>query len=294
MFLVLEFFGATIIIVIQSWQMQGHFMRIEVGNNIIIRPIAILFTSYLLVVFVALIICFVVYPLITKCGITVTPLRKIACGGFFGSTAMFVSAILALCIESELPDLPKIGESHLRFYNPLNCPITINVPPFIDNLKIESMDYRFVKLKVEDDKKIAYTITGCENVFPKSSDQIIPIKEKESVGYFFTEKGLKVFKEDLKKQIEGSGKIRSLVGNFKQPDKIIKFVCYDQDLTEIKADDYSVHKITTGFYSIGDIEKAAKFSRGGIYRVLINMENDKVKVKLEKCLNFFYAYFKIS
>ncbi|EFA00586.2 Peptide transporter family 1-like Protein [Tribolium castaneum] len=273
--LVLQFSGSTIMIAIKNWRTQGRLMRSEMGNTVI-RPSAMQFINYLLVVFFTPLICLALYILRTKFHLTVTPLRRIACGAFIGSVAMFLAAFISLGIEAEEPKLPGKGECHIRFYNPLDCAIKIDAPPFIDKVQIDSMGYKFLSVKVEGDKKVTHTISGCGETVSKTTGPFV-VTEEKSLGYFFTTHGLEGFKEDLQKHNQGSPKIRSLVGNPGKKDDKIKYICSQGHSTAIAPKDYSWYKVANGFYEIGGVKKAARFFQGGIYRILIYLEQDKVK-----------------
>ncbi|XP_044269779.1 peptide transporter family 2-like [Tribolium madens] len=277
-FMVLQCYMATIMVVVTDWKTQARFMRNEQGDTVF-QPITMLFLNYMLAIAATPITYLIMWFLRSKFNINVTPLRRVAVGTVFGAISMFVAAVLSLSIEAEVPNLPKNGECHIRFYNPLNCLVKIDAPPFINQVQIDPMGYQFLSVKVEGTKKIQHTISGCDKTISNTTGPFV-VKEKISVGYFFTTNGLQGFKEDLEKDYYGDAKIRSLVGNLGKTDEKIKYICDHDHVTEIGPQDYSVYKVTSGVYNIGGIEKAARFFRGGIYRVLLYFDNSKSK-KLE-------------
>ncbi|XP_044270043.1 solute carrier family 15 member 1-like, partial [Tribolium madens] len=111
-FMVLQFYMATVIITMTNWSTQALFMRIEKGYKVF-QPKRMLFLNYVLAVIATPLIYLIVLFLRSKCHITVTPLRRVAVGTFFGAISMFVAAVLSLSIEAEVPNLPKNGECHI-------------------------------------------------------------------------------------------------------------------------------------------------------------------------------------
>ncbi|XP_064211414.1 peptide transporter family 2 isoform X2 [Tribolium castaneum] len=273
-FTVLQFHGATVIITMTGWSTQSHFMRNEQGGRVF-NPSTIRFLNYVAVILVTPILCLIVLFLRSKCHIRVTPLQRIACGAFIASVTMFVAAVLSLIIEAEVPNLPGQGECHIRFYNPLNCAVKIDAPPFIDKVQIDPMGYKFISVKVKGTKKLKHTISGCDKTISNTTGPFVVVEEV-SLGYFTTTNGLQAFKEDLEKDADGDAKIRSLVGSLGKTDEKIKYGCANDHVIKIASQDYSVHKVDYGFYDIGGVKDAARFFRGGIYRVLLYFQDNKV------------------
>uniref|UniRef100_A0A8C3PP64 Solute carrier family 15 member 1 n=1 Tax=Calidris pygmaea TaxID=425635 RepID=A0A8C3PP64_9CHAR len=71
----------------------------------------------------------VIYPLIKKCKINFTPLRKITVGMFLASLAFVAAALVQVQIDKTLPVFPAAGQSQIKIVNLGTDNVAINFPP---------------------------------------------------------------------------------------------------------------------------------------------------------------------
>uniref|UniRef100_A0A6Q2YM93 Solute carrier family 15 member 1 n=1 Tax=Esox lucius TaxID=8010 RepID=A0A6Q2YM93_ESOLU len=79
----------------------------------------------------------VIYPLIKKCHLNFTPLKRMTVGMFVAAMAFVAAALLQLQIDQTLPQLPSGAEGQVKFVNLNNENLSVaiegtdyNVPPF--------------------------------------------------------------------------------------------------------------------------------------------------------------------
>uniref|UniRef100_A0A8C7HYG3 Solute carrier family 15 member 1 n=1 Tax=Oncorhynchus kisutch TaxID=8019 RepID=A0A8C7HYG3_ONCKI len=76
----------------------------------------------------------VVYPLIKKCGLNFTPLRRMTVGMFLAAMAFVAAALVQIQIDKTLPTFPSSSQSQLKLLNMGSIPLTVTLPnndPFV-------------------------------------------------------------------------------------------------------------------------------------------------------------------
>jgi solute carrier family 15 oligopeptide transporter 1 len=208
-FLPLMIYGILDMNINTVWILQASLMNGELGNGNIVEPKKMLIANPVLILIWIPLICLVIYPVCARYNLITTPLQRIGCGGMFVGVAYFISAFISLAIESNVASLPSKGECHLRMFNPLTCSININAPPYVDNVEIVSMGYKFVNVpKVAGINIVDYKITGCEHVISNVSGHDFLLIEEKSISYFITTKGLNRYIDKIKKYSQDAPKIR--------------------------------------------------------------------------------------
>uniref|UniRef100_A0A3P9IGH4 Solute carrier family 15 member 1 n=1 Tax=Oryzias latipes TaxID=8090 RepID=A0A3P9IGH4_ORYLA len=66
-----------------------------------------------------------IYPLISKCKLNFTPLRRITVGMFFAAMAFVVAAVVQLQIDKTLPKFPSNSEMQVKFINAVNRDVQV-------------------------------------------------------------------------------------------------------------------------------------------------------------------------
>uniref|UniRef100_A0A3P9NIH5 Solute carrier family 15 member 1 n=1 Tax=Poecilia reticulata TaxID=8081 RepID=A0A3P9NIH5_POERE len=102
-------------IVIQPDQMQVSKKKGRTINPILILTLVPIMDS-------------LVFPLIKKCGLNFTPLKKMTVGMILGALAFVCAAVIQLQIDKTLPVFPSASQSQLKFLNMGNTPITVEFP----------------------------------------------------------------------------------------------------------------------------------------------------------------------
>ncbi|KAG7254785.1 hypothetical protein CRUP_028087, partial [Coryphaenoides rupestris] len=77
----------------------------------------------------------VIYPLIAKCNLNFTPLKRMTVGMFMAALAFIAAALVQLQIDETLPVFPVSGGGQIKFYNLLNE--TMNVSVNTQNLVLD-------------------------------------------------------------------------------------------------------------------------------------------------------------
>ncbi|XP_035249771.1 solute carrier family 15 member 1-like [Anguilla rostrata] len=120
---------------LQATTMDGNF------GVLIIQPDQMQTVNPILILVLVPIMDSAVYPLIKKCGLNFTPLRRMTVGMLLAGLAFVVAALVQIEIDKTLPIFPSSSESQLKFLNlgssqleitgATNAPLT--VPPFQAN-----------------------------------------------------------------------------------------------------------------------------------------------------------------
>nr|BAM67012.1 peptide transporter 1 [Anguilla japonica] len=120
---------------LQATTMDGNF------GALIIQPDQMQTVNPILILVLVPIMDSAVYPLIKKCGLNFTPLRRMTVGMLLAGLAFVAAALVQIEIDKTLPKFPSSSESQLKFLNlgssqleitaATNAPLT--VPPFQAN-----------------------------------------------------------------------------------------------------------------------------------------------------------------
>ncbi|XP_068900859.1 peptide transporter family 1-like isoform X4 [Tenebrio molitor] len=219
----------------------------------------------------------VIYPVCARCNLLTTPLQRIGCGIMFSGISFFVAGFLSLAIESNIASLPSMSECHLRIYNPLNCTIRVNAPPYVDNVEIASMGKRFIKVPdLEEIKVVDYEITGCENLISNMSGDDFVVIQGKSISYFVSTRGFMHFLDNIPDYSYALPKIRILVGN---PDERPKKWNLTRQVPVVhsKSPDYSLYNVRPGPHVLEDMKTVINAARGEIYTILKFLQNGSLK-----------------
>jgi solute carrier family 15 oligopeptide transporter 1 len=241
--------------------------------------------SVLLLIFIPIFLL-VIYPLCDKYNLITTPLQRMGWGLVFDALAFFMASIVSLIIASDMPVLPQAGECHLRIYNPLECTLQINAPPYIENLELGTLEYKFIKAEnVKGRYFVEYNITGCKEMFTIIPGEKLFLAEKKSYGYFTTTNGLMRFEDDTRKHLHGYARIRTLVGNRLDKDKILSVIYLEKNdlLMNISTYDISQYNVKDGFYTLKSSDEVTHFKNGGVYVVLVIFVETQIwKIKVHE------------
>ncbi|XP_032720008.1 solute carrier family 15 member 1 [Lontra canadensis] len=109
------------------WTLQATAMNGKIGA-IEIQPDQMQTVNAILIVIMVPIMDAVVYPLIAKCGLNFTSLKKMTVGMFLASMAFVVAAIVQVEIDRTLPVFPRPNEVQVKLLNVGNSNITASFP----------------------------------------------------------------------------------------------------------------------------------------------------------------------
>uniref|UniRef100_A0A3B5MSW8 Solute carrier family 15 member 1 n=1 Tax=Xiphophorus couchianus TaxID=32473 RepID=A0A3B5MSW8_9TELE len=114
---------------LQATTMDGNF------GLMVIQPDQMQTVNPILILIMVPVMDFIIYPLISKCKLNFTPLRKITVGMFLAGLAFVAAALVQLQIDATLPDFPSSTEQQAKFINMVNRPINITAGKYAFQLQ---------------------------------------------------------------------------------------------------------------------------------------------------------------
>ncbi|NXT80402.1 S15A1 protein, partial [Zapornia atra] len=118
---------------LQATTMDGNFVAIQ------IQPDQMQTVNPILIIIMVPVVDAVIYPLIKKCKINFTPLRKITVGMFLASLAFVAAALLQVQIDKTLPVFPAAGQSQIKILNLGTSGATVKFGPQIQDVTVEPL-----------------------------------------------------------------------------------------------------------------------------------------------------------
>lgn len=106
------------------WTLQATTMTGDFGA-FVLKPDQMQTINPILILVLIPIFDVAIYPLIKKCGINFSPLRRMAVGMILAALAFVAAALVQLEIDKTLPDFPSSGEFSLRVINAGAHPLNI-------------------------------------------------------------------------------------------------------------------------------------------------------------------------
>ncbi|XP_054069171.1 solute carrier family 15 member 1 isoform X1 [Rissa tridactyla] len=118
---------------LQATTMDGNFGAIQ------IQPDQMQTVNPILIIIMVPVVDAVVYPLIKKCKINFTPLRKITVGMFLASLAFVAAALVQVQIDKTLPVFPSAEQSQIKIINLGTDNASIKFEPELGHVDVASM-----------------------------------------------------------------------------------------------------------------------------------------------------------
>ncbi|NXI00812.1 S15A1 protein, partial [Pachycephala philippinensis] len=109
----------------------GYFLFLFLKLTLF-RPIV----NPVLIVIMVPVVDYLVYPLIKKCKINFTPLKKMTVGMFLASMAFVAAALVQLQIDKTSPVFPAAGQSQIRLINLGVAPATVQFQPQLQSVDV--------------------------------------------------------------------------------------------------------------------------------------------------------------
>nr|AEX92274.1 oligopeptide transporter PEPT1 [Fundulus heteroclitus macrolepidotus] len=107
---------------LQATTMNGHF------GSIVIQPDQMQTINPILILTLVPIMDSLIYPLIRKCGLNFTPLKKMTVGMILAALAFVCAAMVQLQIDKTLPIFPSASQSQLKLLNMENNQLEVHLP----------------------------------------------------------------------------------------------------------------------------------------------------------------------
>ncbi|NXC71816.1 S15A1 protein, partial [Anhinga anhinga] len=118
---------------LQATTMDGNFGAIQ------IQPDQMQTVNPILIIIMVPVVDTVVYPLIKKCKINFTPLKKITVGMFLASLAFVAAALVQVQIDKTLPVFPAAGQSQIKIINLGTDNAVVSFEPSIQSVTVMPM-----------------------------------------------------------------------------------------------------------------------------------------------------------
>ncbi|KAF7661999.1 hypothetical protein LDENG_00249690 [Lucifuga dentata] len=107
---------------LQATTMDGNF------GQLVIQPDQMQTFNPILILTLVPIMDSLIYPLIKKCGLNFTPLKRMTVGMFLAAIAFVCAALVQMEIDKTLPNFPSSSESQLKLINIGSNPVTVTLP----------------------------------------------------------------------------------------------------------------------------------------------------------------------
>uniref|UniRef100_A0A669QT33 Solute carrier family 15 member 1 n=1 Tax=Phasianus colchicus TaxID=9054 RepID=A0A669QT33_PHACC len=120
---------------LQATTMDGDFGALQ------IQPDQMQTVNPILIIIMVPVVDAVIYPLIQKCKINFTPLRKITVGMFLAGLAFIAAALVQVQIDKTLPVFPAAGQTQIRIINLGNSNADVTFLPDLQNMTNFMYDY---------------------------------------------------------------------------------------------------------------------------------------------------------
>uniref|UniRef100_A0AAR2J386 Solute carrier family 15 member 1 n=1 Tax=Pygocentrus nattereri TaxID=42514 RepID=A0AAR2J386_PYGNA len=151
------------------------------GGGFVVQPDQMQTVNPILILVMVPIVDSVVYPLIKKCGLNFTPLKRMTVGMFLAGLAFVAAALVQIQIDDTLPKFPSHSEAQVKFLNMENNPLSVSVDGTPFDIQRSVCQHRtflrccfslFVQRKLksergglrEDIDESAYCLSGCRFV----------------------------------------------------------------------------------------------------------------------------------
>ncbi|NWS79708.1 S15A1 protein, partial [Toxostoma redivivum] len=116
------------------WTLQATAMDGDFGFQI--QPDQMQIVNPILIVIMVPVVDSLVYPLIKKCKLNFTPLKKMTVGMFLGSLAFVAAALVQVQIDKTYPVFPAAGQAQIKLINVGEIPATVQFQPQLDSVYV--------------------------------------------------------------------------------------------------------------------------------------------------------------
>ncbi|CAL8289721.1 unnamed protein product [Lota lota] len=172
------------------WTLQATTMDGDFGL-LVIQPDQMQTVNPILILAMVPIVDSVIYPLIAKCGINFTPLKRMTVGMFMAALAFIAAALVQLQIDQTLPVFPASTGGQIKFFNMASTTMNVDVggqalvlQPFMSNSEYLPLEGR-VDIKVNNVSSSVDLMIGTRRSFvitPFGNSIYTDITEKPEQG----------------------------------------------------------------------------------------------------------------
>ncbi|XP_036396014.1 solute carrier family 15 member 1-like [Megalops cyprinoides] len=173
---------------LQATTMDGNF------GALIIQPDQMQTVNPILILVLVPIVDSAVYPLIKKCGLNFTPLKRMTVGMLLAGLAFVAAALVQIEIDKTLPTFPSKSQSQVKFLNLGGNPVditvgteTMHVGAFQATVDYTTYDTASIKVSVASISETVYLQKGARETLlidpaNKTMDLIDDITKKPEEG----------------------------------------------------------------------------------------------------------------
>ncbi|KAM6212544.1 solute carrier family 15 member 1 [Sarcoramphus papa] len=254
---------------LQATTMDGNFGSIQ------IQPDQMQTVNPILIIIMVPVVDAVIYPLIKKCKINFTPLRKITVGMFLASLAFVAAALVQVQIDKTLPVFPAAGQSQIKVINLGTDTATVEFKPrvlSVNVMPLESTGYK----TFETSQLLSLNITSGNKTITK--DIQLQGGSRHTLGVKNTATGIVadlLFDNVTSKPEEGNNLIR-FINNLPDTINVTMGDTSFGTLMPLSASTYKVFpggrkdKITAIINSVPCSDTSKAFGFGSAYTIIIN------------------------
>nr|QFR36152.1 peptide transporter [Lateolabrax japonicus] len=186
------------------WTLQATTMNGDFGI-LVIQPDQMQTVNPILILVLVPIMDSVIYPLISKCKLNFTPLRRMTVGMFLAALAFIAAALVQLQIDKTLPKFPSSTESQGKFINMIDRPIEVTAGDYRFTLRAFTANDEYLTFDKTFDLKVGNAVISK-----------IALQNGTRTTLSITQDGLTViptlFKDNTSKPEKGENAIRFLNG----------------------------------------------------------------------------------
>ncbi|KAF7669989.1 hypothetical protein LDENG_00090340 [Lucifuga dentata] len=186
------------------WTLQATTMKGDFGL-MIIQPDQMQTINPILILVLVPIMNSVVYPLIVKCKLNFTPLKRMTVGMFIAALAFVAAALVQIQIDTTLPKFPSSTEGQTKFINMIDAPIDVKFG--VETFKLEPFTANGNYLTFETSFLVTVSNTTYTMTPPELGMRYTIVIFKNG-----SSEALKLFQDITNKPEQGANAIRFLNG----------------------------------------------------------------------------------
>ncbi|NXE10584.1 S15A1 protein, partial [Lophotis ruficrista] len=256
------------------WTLQATTMDGDFGA-FPIQPDQMQTVNPILIIVMVPVVDAVIYPLIKKCKINFTPLRRITVGMFLASLAFVAAALVQVQIDKTLPVFPTAGQSQIKIINLGTDGATVQFEPQLQNVTLTSMastSYMTFETSRLQSLKITSGNKTTTEAFQLPGGNRHTLEIKNTATGIFSEL---LFDNVTSKPEEGNNLIR-FINNFPDTANVTMGDTSFGMLTSLSATDYSLFSggrkdnITVTRNSVSCSVTSKSLGFGSAYTIVIN------------------------
>ncbi|KAL0963876.1 hypothetical protein UPYG_G00314730 [Umbra pygmaea] len=245
---------------LQATTMDGNF------GALILQPDQMQTVNPIFILTLVPIMDSVVYPLIKKCGLNFTPLRRMTVGMFLAAMAFVAAALVQIQIDKTLPSFPSASQSQLKLLNMGSETLMVKLPK--DEVQIQPFRATANYLTFEEET----IIVSLQN--PAISRTIFLPKEKRQTLLFPSNiSDLWELTDDLMNKPEQGGNEIRFVNGLAETVNVSAGTVNFGSIVSSQASNYSIFSNGLAIFTISSGAETCEYSRefgfGSSYTLLI-------------------------